>query len=200
MSATTNRVGVLKSNVPGGTGLVRIRTNPSLSASYVSKPIGTRVTVLVQTGADTDGHTWYQVQYDGTKAGWVRDDVITILPDTPTPTPTPTPDPSIDDTRLYFETDTRVVRVFDAGSAVLMNVYNKMTKQTEVNRVPATKLPINASSQESFIATQSGRTYQASFVRRGSTQLRITDSATGQDVVAIESGFGARGTDYQRSA
>lgn len=197
MSATANRVGILKSNVPGGTSLVRIRTNPSLTASYVSKPIGTRVTVLIQTGADTSGHTWYQVQYDGTKSGWVRDDVITILPDTPTPTPTP--NPLIDDTRLYFETDNRVVRVFNAGSSVLMNVFNKTTQKTEVNRVAATKLPINAAAQESYIATQAGRTYQASFVRRGATQLRITDSATGQDVAAIESGFAARGTDYQRS-
>ncbi len=192
----SDRIGVLKSNVPGSTSLVKIRTNPTLTDSYVSKPIGTRVTILVQTGADLDGHTWYQVQYDGDQSGWVRDDVITILPDTPTPTPNPT----IADTLLYFETDLRQVRVFDSGSAILMNVYNKMTQKTEVNRVAATKLPIDASLQESYLATQDGRTYQASFVRRGSTQLRITDSATGRDIEAIESGFGARGTEYQQTA
>jgi hypothetical protein len=182
--------GRLKSNVAGGTNPIKIRTKPSLSADFVSKAIGTEVRLLGETSIDSDGYTWHHVQFDSTKTGWVREDVIEILPDVPTPPP--------DTSRLFFETDQRKVRVFEDGSAVLMNVYNKLADKTEVNRGAAAKLPPDAFS-ETYVSTQGGRSYHASFVRRGETQLRIVDSATGTDVAAIEKGFGARGTEYQNT-
>lgn len=76
------QTGILQSNVSGDpTFLVKVRTSPSLTASFVSVKPGTRVTVLPDTPVkDTSGFTWYKVQYEpaATKVGWVRNDVIKL--------------------------------------------------------------------------------------------------------------------------
>ena len=181
--------------------MVKIRNNPDLTSAYVSKPVGTRVTVTDQTGRDASGFVWHRVTFDVTKNGWVREDVIDISTSptpspTPTPTPSPTPNPIDARTRLFFETNTRSVRVFDEGASVFMNIYNKRTASTELNHVFATRLP-NSGGWENYLSTKDGRAYQASMIRRGTTQLKITNSATGMDVEPIESGFKAWGTEYQ---
>lgn len=182
--------------------MVNIRNSPDLnSPSPVSKPVGTRVTVTDKTGKDTSGFAWYRVTFDGTKDGWVRDDVIDLsATPSPSPSPKPTPTPTPDDlavrTRLFFETNTRSVRVFEEGTSVFMNIYNKNTASTELNHVFATKLP-SSRGWENYLSTKDGRAYQASMIRRGATQLKITNSATGLDVEPIESGFKSWGTEYQ---
>lgn len=195
------RVGQLKSNAPGVT-TVRIRNSPDLTSAFVSKPVGTRVTITDQTlGADASGFFWYRVTFDGTKDGWVRDDVIDVSATpspSPSPKPTPTPTPNALDarTRLFFETNTRQVRVFEEGASIFMNIYNKKTAANELTHVFATKLP-SSRGWENYLSTKDGRAYQASMIHRGATQLKITNSATGLDVEPIESGFKAWGTEYQ---
>lgn len=76
------QTGTLQSNVAGDPNfLVKVRTSPSLTASFVSVKPGTRVTVLPDTPVkDASGFTWYKVKYDqaANKVGWVRNDVITL--------------------------------------------------------------------------------------------------------------------------
>lgn len=199
MSTSTNRAGRLKSNT-GGAGNVRIRSDHSLnSAIIIEKQSGTPVSVLESTTEpDSDGFVWHHVRYDISHFGWVRDDVITIFPNLVFPdTPPPAVNPSLADTLLHFETNLHEVRVFNEGSGILMNVFNKTTKVTEVSHGAATKLPADASFMETYLTIQADRSYLAEFRRLGETQLRTTESRTGQDIQPIESGFGARGTVYQ---
>lgn len=186
MTSTTEQFGELINN-KGGTGPVNIRSSPSLTASAVTKPVGTKVKIL-EKKQPGDGHTWYKVSYDSTKVGWVRGDVIKILP---------AQNPPTDDTRLYFETDKRQVRVYQSGANLYMNVYNKQTQKTEISAVPTTKLPKDNKGWEKYIATKDGRTYQASFLRRSATQLQIINSSNAQEIEPSESGFAAKGTEYQ---
>ncbi len=89
------QTGTLQSNVSGDPNfLVKVRTTPSLTASFVSVKPGTRVTVLADTPVkDASGFTWYKVQYETAtnKVGWVRNDVIKLdkAPSTPTPPSNP---------------------------------------------------------------------------------------------------------------
>lgn len=79
---SSKQTGTLKSNVPGSPDLlIRVRTEPSLTASFVSIKPGTRVTVESDTPVkDASGFTWYKVKYDqaANKVGWVRNDVINL--------------------------------------------------------------------------------------------------------------------------
>lgn len=85
------QTGTLKSNVSNDPNfLIKVRTNPSLTASFVSVKPGTRVTVLPDTPIkDASGFTWYKVKYDqaANKSGWVRNDVIKLdaAPSPPSP-------------------------------------------------------------------------------------------------------------------
>jgi hypothetical protein len=92
---SSQQTGTLQSNVPGDPNfLVKVRTSPSLTASFVSVKPGTRVTVLPETPVkDASGFTWYKVQYEkaANKVGWVRNDVIKLDKATTTPTPPSTP-------------------------------------------------------------------------------------------------------------
>lgn len=76
------QTGTLQSNVAGDPNfLVKVRTSPSLTASFVSVKPGTRVTVLPDTPVkDASGFTWYKVRYEqaANKVGWVRNDVIKL--------------------------------------------------------------------------------------------------------------------------
>jgi len=200
MSTGNTGLGQLKSNVRDVDVPIKIHREPSLSSDFVSRPSKTQVTILDlnPTSVDAEGFVWYPVQYDGTQTGFVRDDVIEILPGSvPPPVPPPDVDPSPEQTRVYFETAHRQVRVYEDRSSIFMNVYNKQANVTEVNHVAAAKLPANLPFEESYLTIQSGRSYQASFRRLGATHLRITESTTGQDIEPIESGFKAYGTEYQ---
>ncbi|PSB15733.1 hypothetical protein C7B65_23635 [Phormidesmis priestleyi ULC007] len=86
--------------------------------------------------------------------------------------------------------------MFEEGASVFMNIYNKRTASTELNHVFATKLS-NSGGWENYLSTKDGRAYQASMIRRGATQLKITNSATGMEIEPIESGFKAWGSEYQ---
>lgn len=201
MSSITEQFGELKSNVSGGKGPVNIRSTAStkVDTNIVSKqPLGTRVKILEKTSAE--GRTWYKVSYgkQPKDVGWVREDVIKLLPANGSK-PNPTPDN--DDTRLYFETDKRQVRVYEQSDKIYMNVYNKQTKKTEISGVPATKLTKDVKGVwEGYLATKDGRTYQAFFINRGATQLIITRSDNGENIEPAESGFAAKGTEYQQIA
>lgn len=89
------QTGTLQSNVSGDPNfLVKVRTQPSLTASFVSVKPGTRATVLPDTPVkDASGFTWYKVKYDqaANKVGWVRNDVIKLdkAPSNPTPPSSP---------------------------------------------------------------------------------------------------------------
>ncbi len=197
MSSITEQFGELKTNITGGKGPTNIRSTPSTKdgTNIIStQPLGTRVKILDKTSAE--GRTWYKVNY-GTQqknVGWVREDVITLLPNQ-------NPTPNNEETRLYFETDKRLVRVYEESSKIYMNVYNKQTQKTEISGVVATKLSKDLkTSWEGYLATQDGRTYQAFFINRGATQLIITSSDTGENIEPIETGFASKGTEYQQIA
>ncbi len=186
---TTEQFGELKNN-KGGTSPVNIRSTPSITASAVQKPLGTCVKILDKKQPG-DGFTWYQVSYDSTKIGWVRDDVIKLLP------PQTPQTPAAEDTRLYFETDKRQVKVYESNSKLYINVYNKQANKTEILGVSATRLPKDLKGWEGYLAIKDGRTYRALFVRRGETQLQITNSSDAKEIEPRETGFAAKGTEYQ---
>lgn len=189
--SSANKKGVLKSNDPNNPKLpVRIRSTPKVNNNVkLTKPAGTSVTILDQTQAG-DGFIWYKVSYgvQPDDVGWVRGDVVKLLPDQ---------NPSDQDTRLFFETDKRLVRIYEEGTVVYMNVHNKVTEVTEVKRVSATKLPKDQKGWESYLASKDGRTYHAMFIRRGTTQLKITSSNDARNLEPIEIGFKADGTEYK---
>ncbi|MFK0730664.1 MAG: SH3 domain-containing protein [Gloeotrichia echinulata GP01] len=202
MTSITEQFGELKSNVTDGKGPANIRSTPSTKAetNIVSKqPLGTRVKILDKTSAE--GRTWYKVSYGKQQkdVGWVREDVIKLLPNQ-TPSK-PSQNPDNEDTRLYFETDKRLVRVYEESAKIYMNVYNKKTNQTELSGVSATKLTKDLKTAwEGYLATKDGRTYQAFFINRGATQLIITSSDTAKNIEPTETGFGAKGIEYQQIA
>ena len=187
MNTSTNRTGKLR-----GAGPVRVFRNTLLFSTdfgvFIDKPIDTPVTLLFSTEPDSDRYVWHQVQFDGPFVGWVRDDGITIFPDE---------NPSLADTLLYFETNFHEVRVYNEGSGISMNVFNKRIKETEVSSGEATRLLTGGSVMETFLTTHANRNYSADFEPFGKTHLRITDRVTGRDIQPIEPGFGARGTEYQ---
>lgn len=187
MSTAIQHHGILKSNDSNNPKHpVNIHSNPSVNASVITTlSPGTSVEIIDQNQPG-DGHTWYKVVYTDNHVGWVRNDVIQILPDQ---------NLSDTDTRLYFETDQRQVRVFGKNQPC-MNVYNKKNDVTEVAQVPASKVPNSDDQWQSYIAKQDGRTYQAKFIPRDQTELVISDSNDGH-IIETESGFGANGSDYR---
>ncbi|NJL44897.1 MAG: hypothetical protein HC922_02365 [Leptolyngbyaceae cyanobacterium SM2_3_12] len=48
---------------------------------------------------------------------------------------------AITETVLFFETDSRAVRIFRRGSDLFMNLYNKTTDRVEVRNTPAELVP-----------------------------------------------------------
>lgn len=86
------QVGILKSNTSDPKALVRIRTQPSVKADFVSKPAGTQVTVLPDTPVKKPNEdtgkifTWYKVKHgpNANDIGWVREDVIELKDIPPT--------------------------------------------------------------------------------------------------------------------
>jgi len=67
---------------------------------------------LLDSRKDTDGDTWYQINYSGSSKGWVHGDFLNITKadTTPAPTPTPTPTP---EKETYGLVNTDVLNVRD---------------------------------------------------------------------------------------
>ncbi len=198
MIARTEQIGVLKTNNPNNQNVqINIRSGPSLNNSVkLTKPAGTRVSILEENQPSGDRYSWYRIRYgDGTNdIGWVREDVINILQN---------PNPSESDTRLLFETQTRQLRIYD-GEQPYMNVYVKATNNTDLLRVPAVRIPKSDDYQPwiSYIAIKDNTVYQVRFIpltqtRSGQAELIIGDANTGR-ISLQEKGFGIQGYEYTR--
>jgi uncharacterized protein YgiM (DUF1202 family) len=92
------------------------------------------------------------------------------------------------ETMLYFETESRVVRIFRQGSELFMNLYNKATDVVEVNGVPAELVP---SSRDQVVYKNSlGEAERFARINAlGETELEII--AADGTVVLQEPGFNA---------
>ncbi|MEB3177898.1 MAG: SH3 domain-containing protein [Nostocaceae cyanobacterium] len=85
---STKQYGLLRSNSPSNPNLsVNIRREPVIPPDSTSNIVargkpGDRVEILGSTRPASDTHTWYRINYlpQSGIQGWVRDDVITILP------------------------------------------------------------------------------------------------------------------------
>ena len=64
-------------SVPGGLG-IRIRTNPSLSASEITKVASTTTFSYTET-VQADGYTWYKVNYNGRDAWIAKTDSVLLI-------------------------------------------------------------------------------------------------------------------------
>jgi hypothetical protein len=86
--ASTKQYGLLRSNNPSNPNLkVNIRREPVIPADSSSNIIGRgnpgdRVEILGSTRPAGDTRTWYRITYlpQPSIVGWVREDVITVLP------------------------------------------------------------------------------------------------------------------------
>lgn len=97
-------------------------------------------------------------------------------------------DQSRDETILFFETESRVVRVFRRGSHLRMNVYNKTTEEIEANRLQAESISSDA-ELTIYRSSQAETQYFAAITIAGETALEIV-SAEGT-VALQEPGFNA---------
>jgi Bacterial SH3 domain len=198
MITGTEQIGVLKTNNPNNPNLqINIRSGPSITSGIkLTKPPGTRVRILEKTQPSGDRYAWYRIRYgDGTNdIGWVREDVINVLPN---------PNPSDSDTRLFFETQSRQVRVYGREQPY-MNVYVKATDSTELLRATAIRVPKGGDYERwiSYIAVKDKNVYQVRFIpltpsQPGEAELIIGDSNNGR-VSLQEKGFGIEGYEYNR--
>ncbi|MBD2168801.1 SH3 domain-containing protein [Calothrix membranacea FACHB-236] len=198
MITGTEQIGILKTNNPNNQNLqINIRSGPSLSNNVkLTKPSGTRVTILEKSQPAGDSYSWYRVRYaDGNNdTGWVREDVINVLAN---------PNPSPSDTRLLFETQTRQVRVYGREQPY-MNIYVKATNSTDLLRVTAVRIPKSDDYQPwiSYIAIKGTTVYQVRFIsvtqtRSGQAELIIGESNSGQ-IYLQEKGFGIQGYEYNQ--
>ncbi|BAY08314.1 SH3 domain-containing protein [Calothrix sp. NIES-2098] len=184
--------GVLKTN-SSNTNVVNIRSTPAVKEGNIVRQgkSGDRVKIIDKQKPSGDTRTWYKVQF-GTQAkdvGWVREDVISIVPSKPTPDQ----NPSEADTLVYFVTDTKTVRVYGKSQAYI-NVYDNKTEVT--NRAPAAKLPKTETNQlwTTYIASKDGYTYQVRFIPGADTELTIIHE---NKVVLQQKGFRADGSEYR---
>lgn len=198
MTTGIQQIGVLKINNPNNQNLqINIRSAPSLTATIkLTKPDGTRVTILEKNQPSGDSYAWYRIRYGNANNdnGWVREDVINILPQ---------PNPSPTDTRLFFETQSRQVRVYGAEQPSI-NIYVKATDSTDLLRATAVRIP-KADDETpwiSYIALKDKTVYQVRFIpltqtQTGQAELIIGDSNNGR-ISLQEKGFGIQGYEYNR--
>jgi hypothetical protein len=198
MTARIEEIGVLKTNNPNNQNLpINIRSAPSINATVkLTRPAGTRVTILEKNQPSGDRYAWYRIRYGegNNDHGWVREDVINILPQS---------NPSPSDTRLFFETQSRQIRVYGAEQAY-MNVYVKATGSNDLLRATAVRIPRVSDAERwiSYIAFKDRTVYQVRFVpltqtQSGDAELIIGDSNTGR-ISLQERGFGIQGSEYNR--
>ncbi|MBD2355254.1 SH3 domain-containing protein [Tolypothrix sp. FACHB-123] len=198
MITGTQQIGILKTNNPNNQNLqINIRSGPSLNSNVkLTKPAGTRVSILEKNQPSGDRYSWYRIRYgDGTNdIGWVREDVINIVPN---------PNPSESDTRLFFETQSRQVRIY-GGEQSYMNVYVKATDSTDLLRATAVRIPKSDNYQPwiSYIALKDKNVYQVRFIpltqtQSGEAELIIGDSNNGR-ISWQEKGFSIQGYEYNR--
>jgi len=184
--------GTLKTNSTS-TNVVNLRSAPLITEGNVihQGKSGDRVKVLDKQKPSGDTRTWYKVQF-GTQAnevGWVREDVISVVPNKPSPDK----NPSETDTLVYFVTETKTVRVYGKGQAYI-NVYDNKSETT--NSAPGAKLPKNETNNlwTTYIASKDGYTYQVRFIPGADTELTIIKD---NKVVLQQKGFRADGTEYR---
>ncbi|MEO1403184.1 MAG: SH3 domain-containing protein [Cyanobacteria bacterium J06635_1] len=198
MTTGIERLGSLKVNGNDTTIPIKIRWQPNGEQVKTTRPHHTQVTVLGEKPVDVQGYTWYKISYGSgpNDTGWVRNDVITLQP--------PTAPSEPDNTQLYFETDSRKVRVFIENNLLLMNVYNKSTQKNEATKITALRLPVVMSTQgettsawRTYIAHQDGLVYMVRYEPRARTEL-IRSGAVDGIVIDRESGFGGQGFAYER--
>jgi hypothetical protein len=184
--------GILKSN-SSNTSIVNIRSAPVIKDGNIlhKGKSGDRVKILDKQKPSGDSRTWYKVQF-GTQAkdaGWVREDVITLVNKPSTPDKNPTEGQTL----VYFVTDAKTVRVYKQDQ-VYINVYDNKTQVTE--RAPGTKLLNNDSKNFwiTYIAVKDGTTYQVRFIPGAATDLTIIRD---NKVILQQSGYRADGTEYR---
>jgi hypothetical protein len=201
MAASMERYGTLRSNTGNLNTPVNVRYQPSGEVK-LSLPAGTRVKILIEPAApDQSGFKWFQIQYGPgiNDSGWVRGDVIVVDPPIPPlPTPTPTTPPIDANTYLFFETNTRLVRVFINRDQLCMNLYQKGSNTTELNAVPASRIPVLDLSNTqwySYLAQWGTTTFVARCIPRAETELVLATAVDGS-IIGRESGFAAKGIVY----
>lgn len=191
------RYGILTSNTANPSTPVNVRYQPN-GELKITLPTGTRVRILIEPAApESSGYKWFQIQYGPAigDAGWVREDVILLEP----PPPQPTPPPNEVNTYLYFETNSRLVRVFLERGQLWMNVYHKASNTTEVNAVPAARIPTldgHRSPWRSYLAQGGTTLFVARCLPRAETQLIRANAIDGSNL-GEESGFAATGSAYR---
>jgi hypothetical protein len=92
------------------------------------------------------------------------------------------------ETVLYFETDSMAVRIFSNGSALFMNLYNRVTDMVEVNGAPAEM--VSRTRDQTVYKNSRGEADRFARINiRGETDLEIV--APDGTVVLQEPGFNA---------
>lgn len=198
MITSTEKIGVLKSNnLNYPNREINIRSRPLITASIrLTQPPGTRVIILDKTQPSGDIYAWYCIRYgdDTNDIGWVREDVINILPST---------NPPDADTRIFFETQSRQVRVYGSQQPY-MNVYLKKTNTTELLRANAVRVPKVSDYERwiSYITIKDNTVYQVRFIpltqnQSGQAELIIGNSNNGR-ISLQEKGFAIEGYEYNQ--
>ncbi|MEO0455766.1 MAG: hypothetical protein AAF152_04180 [Cyanobacteria bacterium P01_A01_bin.114] len=198
MTSGIDRLGILKVNGSDTTVPINIRQEPNGKVK-ATRPQSTQVNVLAAKPPDAQGYKWYKISYGSgpNDAGWVRQDVISLQQ--------PAAPPAPDLTQLYFETPSRVVRVFIDNNLLLMNLYNKSTKITELSQLTTLRLPVGISNSEetasawrSYVAHKDGLVYIVRYVPLAQTEL-IRSGAIDGIVIDRENGFSSKGSAYTRT-
>lgn len=199
------RKGTLRTNTSSRT-TVNIRFKPDGDEIKTERPSGTKVSVTAESAPDSRGHSWYKISYGDTAndVGWVRDDVITLEP-LSSASPETSASPLEANTRLYFETGERIIRVFEEDGQLRLNVYNKVSNKTHLNKVSAIRLPDVVSmpsgadiSWHSYVSRQDEKVYIVRFVPLRQTELIISHALNGE-VFVRTLGFSSRGTAYTQA-
>ncbi len=200
---TEVRTGTLKSNDSSATSVnIRHAANGDLKTSL---PNGTQVSVIQSVAIDSKGFKWYKISYGTAKeTGWVREDVIGIK-DRPKGREEKTEVATAENTRLFFETSVRSVRVFQGSERLHMNIHDKNSGKTQ--RVGAIRLPDAVNVPEgadapwqSYVAEHDGKVFATRFVplRHPSPKAELVVShASNGSFISREPGFKIEGTVFR---
>ncbi|NJL10076.1 MAG: hypothetical protein HC908_07635 [Calothrix sp. SM1_7_51] len=136
MITSTEKIGVLKSNNPNNPNLkINIRSRPLITATIrLTQLPGTRVIIIDKIQPSGDVYAWYCIRYgnDNNDIGWVREDVINILPAT---------NPPDADTRIFCETQSRQVRVLWRSTGIHECLRQKQLILQKLSRATAVRVP-----------------------------------------------------------
>lgn len=200
---TEVKTGMLKSN-GSSVPIVNIR-HAANGAIKTTLSIGTQVSVIKASAElDINGFKWYQISFGiANELGWVREDLID-LKDEPKGREEKAEVATAENTRLFFETSARSVRVFQGSERLHMNIHDKSsgkTQQVGAIRLPdAVNVPKGADAPwQSYVAEHDGKVYATRFVplRQPSPQAELVVShASNGSFISKEPGFKIEGTAY----